>query len=231
MGMKFVESRDTLDPVMPYHRYYIKLLKPYLTKKKILDIGCWTGPIESILENENCHVTGIDIENEPITFDKKRFPKFRFVKTSILEKSPFKKNEFDVVIFSMVIEHIPQGTEQLALQNINKLLKKGGKLLLTTMNSHPLSNLFDPAYFLTGHRHYSKKHLESLLQKAGFSVKKVTYNGAFNMIFYTWMLYFFKHILRRREPRGDWVDAMIAKDYKGKGFNEIDILAEKTREL
>lgn len=231
MGMKFVKGRDTIDPVMPQHIYYFNSIKPYIKNKQVLDIGCWTGPLESLLENENCHVTGIDIEPEPIQFAKKRFPQFRFLKASVLEKLPFKKNEFDTVVFSMVIEHVPKGTEIETLKNINRVTKKGGILFLTTMHSHPISNLFDPAYFLTGHRHYSKKHLQKLLKEAGFTIKKANYNGSFYIIGYTWMLYFFKHILRRREPKGDIVNKLIARDYHNKGFNEIDLLAVKTREM
>lgn len=229
--MKFVRERDLADPVIATHRHYFSWIKPYIKDAKILDIGCWTGPMEQLLEKEKCKVFAIDIEEEPLKFTRKKFPKMRFVKASIIEGAPFNKNEFDVALFFMVIEHIPKGTELIALKNINRVLKKGGSLFLTTMNSSFFSNLFDPAYFFVGHRHYSKDHLERLLKKAGFKIREVNYNGGFFMILYTWTLYFFKHVLRQKEPRGRLVDKIMALDYNNRGFTEIDIRAVKVREL
>lgn len=231
MGMKFVEERDLGNPVIATHRHYLSWIKPYIKNKKVLDIGCWTGPMEKLLKRENCQITAIDIEDEPLKLARRRFPGMRFIKASIIDSIPFRKNEFDVVLFLMVIEHIPKGTELQALENINRILKQGGNLFLTTMNSNLFSNLFDPAYFLVGHRHYSRTHLEKLLKSAGFKTQEVRYNGGFFTILYTWFLYFFKHILRKPEPRGKLIDKLMAFDYRNRGFTEIDIRAIKIREV
>lgn len=229
--MTFVEGRDLEDPVIATHRFYFSWIKPYIKHAEILDIGCWTGPMEQLLKKEPCSVTAIDIESQPLALAKKRFPRMRFVKASIIEGTPFKNGAFDIVLFFMVLEHIPEGTELATLKNINHVLKKGGSLFLTTMNSNLLANLLDPAYFLVGHRHYSKDQLERLLKKAGFKVKETNYNGGFFLILYTWLLYFFKHVLRRKEPRGALVDRLMEWDYRNRGFTEIDIRAIKAREL
>jgi len=231
MGMKFVESRDLQDPVIATHKFYFSWIKPFIKKKKVLDIGCWTGPMETLMATVNSTVTAIDIEEDPLKVARKRFPKMRFVKTSILENTPFKKNEFDVVLFFMVIEHIPLGSELAVMRNINKITQKGGNLFLTTMNSNFFSNLFDPAYLLTGHRHYSKKHLTELLNLAGYDVKEVNYNGGIANIAYTWMLYFCKHVLRINEPKGGIMDKWLLSNYNNKGFNEINVRAVKVREV
>lgn len=227
MGMKFIKERDSADPVISTHRYYFSWIRPYVQNKQVLDIGCWTGPMEQLLKKEDCSVTAIDIENEPLQVAKKRFPKMKFVKTSIIDATPFKKNEFDVVLFFMVIEHLPKGKELIALKNINQVMRKGGNLFLTTMNSNLLSNLLDPAYFLVAHRHYSKHHLEKLLNQAGFAIKETRYNGGFFTTLYAWLLYFFKHVLRRKEPKGGLMDRLMEFDYRNKGFTEIDIRAVK----
>lgn len=229
--MKFVKERDLGDPVVTTHHHYVSWIRPYIKNTKILDVGCWTGPLEQLLECEDCRVTGIDIEKEPLTFARKRFPRMRFVHASIVDGTPFKKGEFDIVLFFMVIEHIPRGTELAALRNINYVLKKGGTVFLTTMNSNFFSNLTDPAYFLAGHRHYSKKHLEELLRLTGFKIEEVCYNGGFFTILYTWLLYFFKHVLKRSEPRGALVDALMKLDYRNKGFTEIHVRATKVKEV
>ena len=231
MGMKFVEERDFENPVIATHHHYLSWIKPYVKNKKVLDIGCWTGPMEKLLNKENCQVTAIDIEDEPLKLARRRFPGMTFVKTSIIDGTPFRKGEFDIVLFLMVIEHIPKGTELRALKNINYVLKSGGCLFLTTMNSNLLSNLFDPAYFLVGHRHYSRAHLERLLKSAGFKTQEVRYNGGFFTILYTWLLYFFKHVLRKPEPRGKLIDWLMAFDYQNRGFTEIDMRAVKVKKV
>lgn len=229
--MKFIAGRDEGDPVIATHRYYFSWIKPFIKNKKVLDIGCWTGPMEQLLSKVDCDVTATDIEEKPLKVARKRFPKMRFVRESIVEGSSFQNNEFDVVLFFMVIEHITPGSELAALRNINKIMKKGGYLFLTTMNGNFFSKLTDPAYFMVGHRHYSKKHLAELLDLAGFKVKETRINGGFGNITYAFLLYFFKHILRRAEPKGGIVDRLLARDYNSKGFTEIDIRAQKVKDV
>jgi SAM-dependent methyltransferase len=90
--------------------------------------------------------------------------------------------EFDVVLFSEVIEHLPL-PGHVVLERLRKCLKPGGLLLCTTPNLYRLRNIvylaagvqiFD--YFRIpdkrglGHViEYSKDHLEWQLERAGFS--------------------------------------------------------------
>lgn len=227
--MKFIKKRDK-NPLVPGHYFLFNWVKPFIKKKtKILDIGCWTGPLEILFEKTEAAVTGIDIEDGPLKYASKRFPQYRFKNVSIIDKLPFKDGEFNIVLFFMVLEHIPRGSELVALRNINKVMKKGGRLCMNTMNSNVLSNLLDPAYFF-GHRHYSEKHLRDLLSLAGFKVEKITFNAGFFTTAYIITLYFFKHVLRRAEPRGIF-DKLMELDYKNRGFAEIDIQAIKVAHI
>lgn len=227
--MKYIKRRDE-NPLVPGHYYLFNWVNRFVKKdSKILDIGCWSGPLELLFEKTNAKVTGIDIEDAPLKYARKRFPKYKFEKVSIIDSLPFTKSTFDIVLFFMVIEHIPQGSELTALRNINRVLKKGGKLCFNTMNSGLLSNLMDPAYFF-GHRHYSKKHLTDLLTLSGFKIEKVKYNAGFYTTAYIITLYFFKHVLKRPEPKRIF-NKLMERDYLDKGFCEIDIQAIKIRDL
>ncbi len=102
-------------------------------------------------------------------------------------EQPF-THEFDAVLFSEVIEHLPI-PGHVVLERLRNCLKPGGFLLCTTPNLYRLRNIvylaagvpiFD--YFRMpdsrglGHvLEYSKQHLEWQLQRAGFSDIRVTY--------------------------------------------------------
>lgn len=227
--MKLVE-RDKNNPLVPGHTYLFNWIKPYIRNAQILDIGCWTGEMEILLEKENCRVIGIDKIDEPLIVARKRFPQYEFIKFDTTKKLPFPNKHFDLVMFFMVIEHLPKGSEQKALENINKVMKKGGMLFFNTMNWNLLSIILDPA-FIFGHRHYSRNFIYQILDKAGFKVLETRYNGGFYTALHIFLLYFYKHILHKSEPRNGFLDMLMARDYRNKGFAEIDIRAIKVKDL
>lgn len=228
--MKFVSKRDGKNVLVPGHYFLFNWIKPYIIRKSVLDIGCWSGPLEELLQKEKCDVVGIDIESKPLQVAQKKFPKFKFFKHSIINPMPKKFGLFDTVLYFMVIEHIPRGSELNSLLNINRAMKKNGTLFINTMNNNFLSNLMDPA-FLFGHRHYSKNEISTLLELSGFKVKETKFNAGFFTTLSILILYFCKHVLKVKEPRNAFFDNLIARDYRDKGFCEIDIRAIKVRNL
>lgn len=228
--MKFLAKRDGKNVLVPGHYFLFNWVKPYINHKSVLDIGCWSGPLEELLVTAHCKVTGIDIESAPLKVASKRFPQFTFFKHSIIDPLPVEKKPFDVVLFFMVIEHIPRGSELVSLVNINRGMKKGGTLFINTMNNNLLSNVLDPAFFL-GHRHYSKKEMYSLLSLSGFEVKETKFNAGFYTTISILILYFCKHILHVQEPRNRFIDALVRRDYRDMGFAEIDIRAVKVKNV
>ena len=102
------------------------------------------------------------------------------VKGSVLSL-PFKRDVFSVAIFSEVMEHLPLGKELQALGEICRVLKGDGVLILSTPSSEgpwgKLYWIFDPTFWLIGHRHYSEARLMQLLDKSGFSIEMATRRG------------------------------------------------------
>ena len=65
---------------------------------------------------------------------------------SDIEKIPVKDNSFDIIICTEVLEHVPNPIG--ALKEMARILKKGGKLLITTpLGSHIHQ---DPYHFYGG---------------------------------------------------------------------------------
>ena len=101
------------------------------------------------------------------------------------EPFPFEDGSFDVVLFCEVIEHLLMDPLA-ALREINRVLRTGGRLVLTTPNVNRLDNvmsmvagenIYDP---YSGHgpygrhnREYNRHELTRLLEFSGFDVELV----------------------------------------------------------
>lgn len=212
------------------HKFYFSFSKNYIKGKKVLDVGSWTGPFEALIDDLAKEITAVDVEERALKILKKNFPKVVCVKAKS-HNLPFKNESFDVVTFWDVIEHIPIGYELATLNEINRVLKKGGYLFLATPHSNFLSKLFDPAYFFAGHRHYSDLSLLSILADSGFKVERLIHRGSFFSSFYALSFYFFKHILRMKMPTVSWVEKTMEKDISSPGYIQIVIRAKKVGEV
>lgn len=128
-----------------------------ITYKKVLDIGCGYGWFEVFAKKNNVRsIVGTELTEED----------FRTAKRSIYDKKihfivgsatviPFPKRSFDTVVSWEVLEHIPKGTEYIMFREISRVLKRGGACYISTPHRFIISTLLDPAFWLTGHRHYT----------------------------------------------------------------------------
>lgn len=106
------------------------------TRMHILDAG-GTGTLFSyLLAMEGCsRVVTIDIDKpkveDAIRLSKHlRLSNIEHLHGSILDM-PFRDNTFDCVFSICVIEHIPRGEQLVALTELSRVLKPGGRLALT----------------------------------------------------------------------------------------------------
>lgn len=108
-----------------------------LSKAKVLDIGTGNGKIISLISKSCGEAISVDLLDERVAKDGYDF---KIVKN---EKLPFEDNSFDVVITNHVIEHVPN--QKLHMEEITRVLKKGGVVYLATPNKYWLT---DPHYKL-----------------------------------------------------------------------------------
>lgn len=171
----------------PYKWPAIKPLIPTAPNLKILDFGCGTGDIlHQVMQlNPNSRYFGIDVSSIALKKTRRRFPKAKFYQVEDGDKIPLKSSSIDFILILDVIEHIYN--TQRTVKEIYRILKPGGKILVTTPYHGFIKNLilislffekyFDPA---GAHiRYYSKKSLISQLKDVGFSVIKFGYFGRF----------------------------------------------------
>lgn len=210
-----------------HHKFNLNFSLPYIKRKKVLDIGCWTGQFEQLAVKHAKEIWGIDPGLEAVKLAKKLVPKAKFKAGNALDLK-FKDKYFDTVTILDVIEHISRGTESKCLNEIYRVLKPNGHLIISTPHSHPLSILLDPAYFLIGHRHYSENRLKSLLSSNGFKVVKVKKTGGMYRLCIPLLQMFYKHILKRKLIIPNRIEEKIKLEYKDKNaFAQINIVAIK----
>ena len=201
-----------------------------LKKKTILDIGCGYGWFELNALKSNpkeiysCEVTEEDLSTIRKNVDDKK------VHISVADATDLKFEEkmFDTVVCWEVIEHIPNNTEGKFFSEINKVLKSGGTFYLSTPYDSLLSKLFDPAWLILNHRHYSVKKLVDYGEKYGFVTEKVRIFGSYWLLLDIVNMYFSKWILRRTRIFKNIFDKNVNTEYQtDNGFVNIFIKFRK----
>lgn len=201
-----------------------------ILEKDILEVGCgfWYFLVHAEKKWAK-HITGIEItENnlstarQCISSDKIRLEVWSAICI------PFSDNSFDTVISWEVIEHIPKNTELAMFKEVCRVLKKGGVFYLSTPYHSLFSNLFDPAWWLIGHRHYTKKHLMDFAQNNGFTVEKMVTNGGWWELLDINNLYIAKWIFRRPPFFEAFFNTKRNREYaKENGFTNIFVKFKK----
>lgn len=76
--------------------------------KNVLEIGCGTGKNTVWLAENAEHVTAVDLSDEMLAIAKQKIQseKVDFIQADILQPRDFTKAPYDLVTFSLVLEHI-----------------------------------------------------------------------------------------------------------------------------
>ena len=120
----------------------IKFSKKSLSNFDILDLGCGGGLVCEPLARLGANITGIDFVKQNIIAAKKHAKKSN---TNIeylhqdINNLKFKK-KYDAVLILEVLEHIEDWKK--IIINVKKLLKPGGKMIISTINRNFFSKLF-----------------------------------------------------------------------------------------
>ncbi len=96
----------------------------------LLDCGCGTGPMISLLyeKNPKKHYTGLDITPKMIEVGKSKNLKGVDWVVGDCENLPFEDNSFDVIICSNSFHHYPN--PQSFFNSVCRVLRPGGRLIL-----------------------------------------------------------------------------------------------------
>ncbi|MBN2094117.1 MAG: methyltransferase domain-containing protein [Candidatus Zambryskibacteria bacterium] len=101
-----------------------KFLKNHASDKRVLDIGSGGSGYDKFFPNR----IAVDI-------DPNRKPDI----VADAKKLPFRDEEFEMILCTEVLEHIDE--PKVAINEMKRVLKKGGKLILTTRFIYPMHDI------------------------------------------------------------------------------------------
>jgi len=163
--------------------YTLQTLFPdSLRGKNILDVGCGVGSLLDMLKNVSHSQIGIEPCNPYLESLSKRGYE---VYSNLFEAINNNNGNIDYAFSIQVIEHVDNPKE--FLKEIKRLIRPGGKLLISTPNRDDiLMNLlkdeFSPFFYRTQHRWYFDKNSLTVCAKhAGFKVDYVKFVHRYGM--------------------------------------------------
>ncbi|MCK5305549.1 MAG: methyltransferase domain-containing protein [Candidatus Omnitrophica bacterium] len=226
--MKYLDNFEKTEPDL-FHSIIFDFTKDRIKGKKSLNIGCWTGGYEQIADEkiDNLFMASVDIDHKALCTAKENVRNVNFVEADTVSL-PFKDETFDVVMMFYVIEHLPLEKEREILKEISRVIKTGGEFICVTHNHQWFGNLFDIAYWTTGHRHYKKSYLEEILENSGMKIDFYELRGGIISSISPIFFYLFKYCFKKNIYRdSNFVKRLLTNEFKKKGFRDIFLIAKK----
>ena len=203
ISREFVQTRFALWHIFDYFRKFVK------DGDRVLDAGCGSGRLIEMLKDFDIFYTGVDGGKYVLEFLRDTYgPELKtppeLIQSSITDLGMLMDRSFDVVFSVATLHHIPsRGLRQRALSEFYRVLKPGGRLIITNWNLRsfwavkkywpeilhlvvPRPNLYKGDILVPWklktkevvNRYYhafSRREIESDLESAGFKVMENRY--------------------------------------------------------
>lgn len=147
---------------------------------RALDLGCGDGSFMAAIAAAGAHPVGAEVAEAALARARERHPELDFRLVPIDGPLPFEDASFELVWASEVIEHVADTARWLS--EVRRVLKPGGRLLVTTPNHGRLRLVLEGierlAPPLGDHLHlYTGAALRLLLEEFGFGEVRVRSAG------------------------------------------------------
>lgn len=164
------------------HSLIVNMIADDLRGKSALDIGCGFGRLSFLASRYARHIDAVDMMEQPIRVAGliKEALGVRNVRFSVLdtEKSIKGLAKYDFIFLSGVIEHMIEVDK--TFRNIEKLLRKGGRLIINCPNFYnprgdiytAFLKLFDYPMSLTDVRQADLHYMKALAKRYGYEIAK-----------------------------------------------------------
>ncbi|MCF8089585.1 MAG: metalloregulator ArsR/SmtB family transcription factor [Desulfotignum sp.] len=139
-------------------------------RQGVADLGCGTGELlGQLVRNHKGMLIGVDASPEMLEQARIKLPDMPSIELRLgeVEHLPMKDQEVDTVVMSMVLYHILQPEK--AIQEVFRVLKPGGMLLLADFDHHHQEQIKE----IIGGTWlgFTKDQVETWLTKSGFQLQ------------------------------------------------------------
>jgi 2-polyprenyl-3-methyl-5-hydroxy-6-metoxy-1,4-benzoquinol methylase len=160
-----------------HHHKFRRIVQEIGSVSKHLDFGCGPGTLIHLLPS-GISAVGVDIAATQVSYAERNYgsPEKQFIQ---IESSqlPFPDETFDSISCIEVVEHLELKLTRAILAEFIRVLKPGGKLIVTTPNYGSLwplieimvNRLSDVSYEEQHIAKFRRPNLDTLLKEAGFS--------------------------------------------------------------
>jgi ubiquinone/menaquinone biosynthesis C-methylase UbiE len=139
--------------------------------ESVLDIGCGTGTLAIVAKRQvgaRGRVLGIDASPAMIARATSKAVKAGTdvsFKIAVVEALPFPDGQFDVVLSTLMLHHLPRKLRQQCVREIRRVLKPQGRLLVVDFGQpQPKSGLLAQFH---GHGYVDAREIVALLDEVG----------------------------------------------------------------
>lgn len=142
-GERFIpEMHDAELEIEHVERYFC--VKDLVKNQCVLDVACGEGYGSNIMAQVAKNVIGIDIDRDTINHAKEKYSKenLKFVEGNIADLSSIPTNSIDIVVSFETIEHVSRDIQAKFLEEIFRVLKEDGCLVMSTPDKKEYSDRY-----------------------------------------------------------------------------------------
>jgi demethylmenaquinone methyltransferase/2-methoxy-6-polyprenyl-1,4-benzoquinol methylase/phosphoethanolamine N-methyltransferase len=144
---------------------------------QVLDVGCGTGTLTIAAKaraGASGEVHGIDAATEMIEVARRKTVQKGIdvdFQVGLIEDIPFPDDEFDLVLSSLMLHHLPEDLKHRGFVEIRRVLKAGGRFLAVDLelSAHHLFAGLATLFSRQGMVQSNLQSLTPILEEAGFT--------------------------------------------------------------
>ena len=156
------------------YREYLSDIREFVSKGRLLDVGCNLGLFLKVAQSEGFDTTGVELNRECAEYGREHFG--LTIHSDYLETLHLPDASFDVITLFDVLEHVPDIRGFLC--EVRRILRNDGLLVLQSPNLGSLMadltksgwNWLTPPDHLY---HFTPRTIKQLLHDTGFTVQRL----------------------------------------------------------
>ena len=150
---------------LPISQKIYNILKENITKKdKILEVGCASAHISSVLKNEGYNIKGVEIRKDAVIETRKKLQKKQIDFEIIIDNVLNIQEKYDVIWSSGLLQCLNEQKRIIYIKHFAQLASKGIFIIPIRKKYLPASNIESPVA-VVGCEEFSTNNIPFLLSK------------------------------------------------------------------